>query len=293
MKVIETAKELQSNLQPSKENIIGFVPTMGYLHEGHLSLVKRAKKECDIVVMSIFVNPLQFGPNEDFSRYPRDMERDLVLAKRAGVDILFHPSIGEMNGEELLVTVKVSGISDVLCGENRPGHIDGVATIVAKLFHQVQPDRAYFGLKDAQQVAVISQMVRDLSFPVTIVPCVTVREEDGLALSSRNVYLSKEERAQAVILSQALVGAKQGLLEKRWNTADEVNNYIRTQISTQPSANIQYIKTLTYPYFKEPTSLCYKQMIIALAVYFGPTRLIDNLLFQAEGDTVVSYNDEI
>lgn len=284
LQTIEIIAELRATLAEFQGKKIGFVPTMGYLHSGHISLVTRAKAECDVVVMSIFVNPLQFGPNEDLSRYPRNLERDKQLAWEAGVDVLFHPSVAEMYGEgKPMVSLKVSGISDVLCGEFRPGHFDGVATVVAKLFHIVQPTHAYFGLKDAQQVAVISQMVKDLSIPVQIIPCETVREADGLALSSRNVYLSKEERAQAVILSKALTRAKQGLLEEKWSTVEQVNNFIREQINTQPLANIQYIETLTYPVLKVPTSLLNKQIIIAIAAHFGTTRLIDNLLIHTKG----------
>ncbi len=280
MQIIEKISELRFKLAKYQGKNIGFVPTMGYLHDGHLSLVKQAKAECEVVVMSIFVNPLQFGPNEDLSRYPRDLKRDATLAELEGVDILFHPSVEEMYGKETpLVTVKVSGISDVLCGEFRPGHFDGVATVVAKLFHMVQPTHAYFGLKDAQQVAVVSQMVHDLSLPILVVPCATIRETDGLALSSRNVYLSEEERAQAVVLFQALTEAKQGLVNKRWSTPEEVNSFIYDKISTKLLAKIQYIETRTYPNLKTPTSLHNKQLLVAVAVYFGTTRLIDNILF--------------
>jgi pantoate--beta-alanine ligase len=284
VKLIETASKLREALQPYRQGRIGFVPTMGYLHEGHLSLVKRAKAECDVVVMSIFVNPLQFGPNEDYDRYPRDLERDVALAEEAGVDFLFHPSVNEMYPTKPLTLVQVSKLTDRLCGASRPGHFDGVATVVTKLFNIVQPDRAYFGLKDAQQVAVITQMVRDLNFPVEIVPCETVRETDGLAKSSRNVYLSAEERKQATVIWQALREAKEALMDQKWNTAEEVNAYVRQRIETQPLAKIDYVETLTYPELEPPGDLYQQPILIAAAVWFGSTRLIDNILFNARRD---------
>jgi pantoate--beta-alanine ligase len=294
MELVETVKELNAVLHKHRNGIIGLIPTMGYLHEGHLSLVQKAKEECDFVVMSIFVNPLQFGENEDLDRYPRDLERDFDLASQAGVQVLYHPSVKEMYPAEPLVTVNVSDeISNVLCGKYRESHFDGVATIVAKLFNQICPDRAYFGQKDAQQLAVLAQMAKDLSFQVAVVGCETIREEDGLALSSRNVYLSEEERRQAVILSQVLGEVREGLNAKRWNSAVEINEFVRDRIETQPLAKLQYIETLTYPDLKLPTSLYNKQIVVAIAAFFGKTRLIDNILFAAEGDHDVSDNDEI
>ncbi|WP_051271164.1 pantoate--beta-alanine ligase [Shimazuella kribbensis] len=294
MELVETVQELNHVLRNHRNSIIGFVPTMGYLHEGHLSLVKKAKKECDFVVMSIFVNPLQFGPNEDLERYPRDLERDFDLARQAGVHVLYHPSIKEMYPNEPLVTTTVSeSISKVLCGKYRESHFDGVATVVAKLFNQIKPNRAYFGQKDAQQLAIMAQLAKDLSFQIAVVPCETVREEDGLALSSRNVYLLEEERKQAVILSQTLSEVKSGLIARKWQTPDEINNFVRDRISTKPLAKLQYIETLSYPDLQSTTSLYDKQILVALAVFFGKTRLIDNILFSAEGESHVSNNDEI
>jgi pantoate--beta-alanine ligase len=294
MELVETVQELNHILHKHRNNVIGFVPTMGYLHEGHLSLVKKAKKECDFVVMSIFVNPLQFGLNEDLERYPRDLERDFDLARQAGVHVLYHPSIKEMYPNEPLITTTVSErISNVLCGKYRENHFDGVATVVAKLFNQIQPNRAYFGQKDAQQLAIIAQMVKDLSFQIAVVPCETVREEDGLALSSRNVYLSKEEREQAVILSQSLSEVKSGLMARKWQTAEEINHFVRDRISTKPLAKLQYIETLSYPDLQATTSLYNKQILVAIAAFFGKTRLIDNILFSAEGESHVSNDDEI
>jgi len=196
MRVIETISDLKAIIRTQKNlgRVIGLVPTMGYLHEGHLSLVNMSRQNNDYTVMSIFVNPTQFGPNEDFDRYPRDLERDLKLAEAAGVDVVFAPSVKEMYPDGYKTYVNVEGITEVLCGKSRPGHFRGVTTIVTKLFNIVEPHRAYFGQKDAQQVAVIKKMVKDLNMNVEIITCPIVREEDGLAMSSRNVYLSPEER---------------------------------------------------------------------------------------------------
>jgi pantoate--beta-alanine ligase len=228
-------------------------------------------------VMSIFVNPLQFGPNEDFARYPRDIERDKEIASAAGVDLLFTPPVEEMYPEKVLTTVSVAQVSEPLCGKSRPGHFDGVATVVLKLFQIVQPDAAFFGQKDAQQLAVINQMVLDLSVPVEIVPCPIVREADGLALSSRNVYLSAEERRQAVVLSRSLelAGAKlaPGI------SAEEIKSEIVGMISSQPLADIDYVEIVKYPQLVPVDKLQKgEQICIALAVRFGRTRLIDNLI---------------
>ncbi|WP_124727375.1 pantoate--beta-alanine ligase [Staphylospora marina] len=282
MKLIDTVRQLRRELKPHRARTVGFVPTMGYLHEGHLSLVKRAKAECDVVVMSIFVNPLQFGPNEDFDRYPRDLERDAALAREAGVDVLFHPSVREMYPEPMLTRVEVSEITDRLCGVSRPGHFAGVATVVTKLFNIVQPDRAYFGLKDAQQVAVIQKMVRDLHIPVEIVPCETVREPDGLAMSSRNVYLSPEEREKARILSRSLFEARDGWSSGELDTPEEMTEFVRKRISSVPDADIDYVETWSWPDLKPLGTLHDGKFIVAVAVRFGKTRLIDNLLFDAK-----------
>ncbi len=278
MQIIEAITEMRQALAAEKGSRIGFVPTMGFLHEGHLSLVRRAKDECERVVMSIFVNPTQFGPDEDYERYPRDLERDAQLAKEAGVDYLFTPSVEEMYPEELLTRIVVSQITEPLCGASRPGHFEGVTTVVAKLFHIVQPDRAYFGLKDAQQVAVIERMVRDLNFPVEIVACPTVREKDGLALSSRNAYLSPEERTQALSISRALQEVKSLVEAGKLHSAEEAKALLEKQISSQPLARIDYIQVLSFPDLKPVEFLTQKRVILAVAVYFGSTRLIDNLL---------------
>lgn len=254
---------------------IGFVPTMGYLHEGHLSLVKAARETCDLVVMSIFVNPLQFGPNEDFERYPRDIERDREMANSAGVDLLFTPEVSEMYPQKVLTTISVANVSAPLCGKTRPGHFDGVATVVMKLFQIVQPDAAFFGQKDAQQVAVITQMVHDLSVPVRIVPCPIIREADGLAMSSRNVYLSAEERHQALVLSRGLQQSKAWLAEGV--PVAEIRQRLIEMITEMPLASIDYVEILRYPdLLPVDQASVTDPLIIALAVRFGKTRLIDN-----------------
>lgn len=277
MKVLETVAEIRAELQQAPSGTVGLVPTMGYLHEGHLSLIRKARKECDRVVVSIFVNPIQFGENEDFDQYPRDFARDRQLAKEAGADLIFHPSVSEMYPSPLLTKVEVSKVTERLCGATRPGHFTGVATVVSKLFHIIQPDRAYFGLKDAQQVAVIEQMVRDLHFPVTIVPCEIVREPDGLAMSSRNVYLNQSERKQATILYQALQQVKQ----QHFSTPNKINQFVTQTIKKSPLAQIEYVETLAYPSLK-PIDQIDQDVIVAVAVRFGTTRLIDNVLLRSK-----------
>lgn len=277
MKIVTTVCEARKyRAEVPSTCTVGLVPTMGYLHQGHLSLIQRAREECDFVVLSIFVNPTQFGENEDFERYPRDFERDAQLAEDAEVDLIFHPSVEEMYPRPLLTTVQINKITERLCGASRPGHFTGVATVVSKLFHIVTPDRAYFGLKDAQQVAVIEQMVQDLHFPVTIVPCEIVREEDGLAMSSRNVYLNAEERQQATILYQAL----QAVTRKGFRSADEISRFVREKINTQPLARIDYVETLAYPSLEPIEQISGERVIVAVAVRFGNTRLIDNIILQ-------------
>ena len=276
----------QRRLERPKETI-GVVPTMGFLHEGHASLMKRAKAECGFTVLTVFVNPLQFGPNEDFDRYPRDTERDLKLAEENGIDVVFMPSVQEMYPKKPLTRVLVSDITDRLCGASRPGHFDGVGTVVSKLFHLIQPDRAYFGMKDAQQVAVIRRMVDDLNMPVTIVSCETLREPDGLAMSSRNVYLSEEERRQAVVLSATLDKAERWIREPGI-TAGTFAARLRDSIEGAQLARIDYAELLEYPDLIAPEpetdlSRCPSTLIAALAVYFGKTRLIDNRILEPHG----------
>ncbi|MCM3171491.1 pantoate--beta-alanine ligase [Paenibacillus sp. MER 99-2] len=287
MKVIRTITEVRqeiSRLRQSmgtSEAVVGFVPTMGYLHEGHASLMRAAKEQSDIVVLSIFVNPIQFGPNEDFDSYPRDEARDVETARLQGVDIVFIPSVNEMYPEPTQTTVSVSQLTDRLCGASRPGHFDGVTTVVSKLFNIVQPQRAFFGMKDAQQVAVIQQMVNDLNMAVEIVPCPIVRESDGLALSSRNVYLSAEQREQALVLSQALRSAQETIDTSPSVTAEDIRVMLRRVIQASPLAVIDYAEIQAFPSL-QPLADHEKvygreDVLIALAVKFGKTRLIDNI----------------
>ncbi|MEK3659060.1 pantoate--beta-alanine ligase [Paenibacillus sp. FSL F4-0236] len=287
MRVVRSIKQLREALEYMRQGghtPIGFVPTMGYLHEGHASLLRRAGEMSNTVVMSIFVNPLQFGPNEDYDSYPRDEERDLELAEREGVDIVFIPSVEEMYPQPTRTTVSVSELTTRLCGASRPGHFNGVTTVVNKLFNIVQPDYAFFGLKDAQQVAVLRRMVSDLNMNVEIVPCPIVREGDGLALSSRNVFLSPEERSQALVLSRSLREARQSIEEGKVTTVDEVRELLTSVISSSPLAVIDYAEILTFPNLEGlENEVLLKdvngEIIIALAVKFGRTRLIDNNVF--------------
>ncbi|MDP4096616.1 pantoate--beta-alanine ligase [Paenibacillus sp. P96] len=270
------------SLGTGEEKKVGFVPTMGYLHEGHASLMRAAREQSDIVVLSIFVNPIQFGPNEDFESYPRDEERDAALARREGVDILFIPTVEVMYPQPTHTKIRVSGLTDRLCGASRPGHFDGVTTVVAKLFNMVQPEYAFFGMKDAQQVAVLQQMVADLNMNVEIVPCPIVRENDGLALSSRNVYLSEEEREQALVLSRSLREARQGISQGTIANVGELRSFLEAGIASAPLARIDYVEILTFPSL-EPLGAAERfddiqeDVIAALAVFFGKTRLIDNM----------------
>lgn len=254
---------------------IGFVPTMGALHEGHLSLVRAAKHRCRAVVVSIFVNPAQFGPDEDFSKYPRTLENDSAQLAREGVDILFTPSTDEMYEPSPAVWVDVEGLSDRNEGRVRPGHFRGVATVVAKLFNIVQPDVAFFGEKDAAQLAVIRRMVRELRYPVEVVGCPIVREADGLAMSSRNVYLSADERKQAAVLSRALRAAEEAF---RRGTSDgnTLATTVRQELSTEP-VSIDYVEVLD-PVNLLPVETIKAPTLLAIAARVGGTRLIDNVV---------------
>ncbi|BBI33237.1 pantoate--beta-alanine ligase [Cohnella abietis] len=285
-KIIRTIVELRQAIAEfrklSEDNrSVGFVPTMGYLHEGHASLLRQSASDNGLTVLSIFVNPLQFGPNEDLDKYPRDEERDIKVAATAGTNIIFIPALSEMYPNQALTHISVSEITERLCGASRPGHFDGVAIVVTKLFNIVQPDRAYFGLKDAQQLAVISQMTQDLNIPVEIVPCPILREEDGLALSSRNVYLDEDQRSQALILSQSLSASTDWI--QAGISASELIAKLKAEISKAPLAKIDYVDVLTYPNLSQlnkdrPLNENNNDLLIAVAVYFGKTRLIDNRL---------------
>jgi len=254
---------------------IGFVPTMGYLHEGHLSLVRSSKARSDITVVSIFVNPTQFGPNEDFKKYPRDLEKDAAYLKTMGVDCLFHPGAGEVYPPGFRTFVEVPGLQDRLCGRSRPGHFRGVATVVLKLFDIVSPDFAFFGAKDAQQVLIIRRMAADLDLDVEVVTCPIVREADGLALSSRNAYLTTAERKAALVLSRGLVWAERAVAAGERDTAKLVGG-IRSVIEAEPLARIDYVEAVD-PETLEPVVEIRGQILLALAVFIGSTRLIDNV----------------
>ncbi|MFZ5354439.1 MAG: pantoate--beta-alanine ligase [Bacillota bacterium] len=277
MMVVDNIKTLKSEIRKAKAlgKSIGFVPTMGYLHEGHISLIKKANEENDFVVVSIFVNPTQFGPDEDFEKYPRDFERDAAMCRVAGTDLVFHPAPSEMYPDSYMTYVEVNTITNKLCGASRPGHFKGVTTIVNKLFNLVEPDKAYFGQKDAQQVAVIQKMVQDLNMNVQIIPCPIIRESDGLAMSSRNTYLSAQERAAALVLSKSLFMAR-AAIEAGQTDASAVKAMIVDNISKQPLALIDYVEIVDAVTLKDIDSLK-GQILIALAVKFGKTRLIDNL----------------
>ncbi|MFP7477377.1 pantoate--beta-alanine ligase [Terribacillus saccharophilus] len=283
MKIISTLEALQQERKQlaKEQKSIGYVATMGFLHEGHQSLMKRSKAENDITVLSIFVNPLQFGEGEDFETYPRDAVRDQRIAEQEGVDIVFMPEAAAMYPGNSAIKLHVSDRVDVLCGRSRPGHFDGVVTVLSKLFHLIQPDRAYFGLKDAQQVAVVQALVHDLNFPLEVVPVPTVREEDGLAKSSRNVYLSEQERKDAPAIYQALQQAKQSIQDGQ-KDPEKVASAVKEFINKQTSGRIDYVEILSYPALK-PVREINSRIIIAAAVYFDKARLIDNLVLEVDG----------
>jgi pantoate--beta-alanine ligase len=255
---------------------IGLVPTMGALHDGHLSLLRRARAECDTIVLSVFVNPLQFGPGEDFERYPRDLARDADLARAAGASLLFAPEGGEVHPPGHRTWVEVAGMQDVLCGRSRPGHFRGVTTVVAKLLAIVRPHAAYFGEKDAQQLRIIRRMVLDLRLDVDVVPCPTVREGDGLALSSRNAYLTPEERRAAPVLHRALCTA--AAAARRGETdAARLAALVRDAIAREPLARLDYAEAVDDETL-EPVARLERPLLLAAAAWFGKARLIDNVV---------------
>lgn len=257
---------------------VGLVPTMGYLHEGHKSLIERAVAENDRVVVSDFVNPIQFGINEDLATYPRDIEADKRLCEQAGADLIFHPEAAEMYAPDFSTYVEMQKVSEGLCGKTRPTHFRGVCTVVCKLFHIVMPDRAYFGQKDAQQLAVIRRMVRDLDLDIQIVGCPIIREEDGLAKSSRNTYLSREERKAALVLSRA-VFLGEDLMKKGERDADTILAAMRSLIEQEPLAKIDYVEMVDADSI-EPLVRARGRVLTAMAVYIGTTRLIDNFIME-------------
>ncbi|PAC37849.1 pantoate--beta-alanine ligase [Caldifermentibacillus hisashii] len=283
MKIIRTVEEMSNISGQCLQNnqTIGFVPTMGYLHEGHLTLMRRAKEENNIVVASVFVNPLQFGPNEDYDAYPRDLQRDERLAKSVGVDYLFCPTVQEMYPDKMTVEIKVKKRVDVLCGRKRVGHFDGVATVLVKLFSIIRPHHVYFGLKDAQQVAVVDGLIKDLNLPITLRPVETVREEDGLAKSSRNVNLTEAERQEAPFLYQSLVEAKERIFAGE-RDPDVIIAGIKQFLQNKVNGKIDYVEIYSYPELKPQTRLTGK-IIIAIAVQFSKARLIDNIILELKG----------
>ncbi|MCX2826536.1 pantoate--beta-alanine ligase [Bacillus pseudomycoides] len=282
MKIVTTVQEMQqiaSEIRASGKDS-GFVPTMGYLHEGHATLLRQAREENEVVILSVFVNPLQFGPNEDLDRYPRDIERDEKVAKEAGVDYLFYPSVEEMYPAEQTTKVAVIKRTDVLCGKQRPIHFAGVATVLMKLFNITMPKRAYFGMKDAQQVAVIQGFVRDFNIPITIVPVDIVREEDGLARSSRNVYLSEKEREEAPHLYQSLCIAKKRI-EAGERNPQIITCLVKEYIEENTQGIVDYADLYAYPTLTEVETIG-GRIILAIAVKFDNVRLIDNITLTVE-----------
>ena len=279
MKIAGTVAEVREQVKQWRKDglTVGLVPTMGFLHEGHKSLIDRAVKENDRVVVSVFVNPTQFGPNEDFESYPRDMDKDSALCEAAGASLIFHPEPSEMYLDGYSTFVDMSTLTGGLCGKTRPIHFRGVCTVVSKLFNIVTPDRAYFGQKDAQQLAVIRHMVRDLNFGIEIVGCPIIREEDGLAKSSRNTYLNAEERAAATILSKALKEGK-AALESGERDAAKVKQIVTDKINSEKLSKIDYVEIVDWNNL-EPVEKVTDDVLCAIAVYIGKTRLIDNFIF--------------
>lgn len=281
MKIVSTIEEVRAQVKEWKKEgqSIGFVPTMGYLHEGHMSLIDAAR-ENDKVVVSIFVNPMQFGPTEDLASYPRDLEHDAKLCEEHGVDLIFHPTPEEMYGDQFYSYVDMDVLTKELCGLSRPVHFRGVCTVVTKLFNIVTPDRAYFGQKDAQQLAVIKRMVKDLNMPLTITGCPIIREADGLAKSSRNTYLSIEERKAALVLSRSIFLGKE-MVEKGERDCKRILAAMTAEIEKEPLAKIDYVKIVDLDTMQQVEKID-RGILAAIAVYIGKTRLIDNFMYELE-----------
>ena len=280
MKIVDNVKEIRNIVKEWKADglTVGLVPTMGYLHEGHKSLIDRAVAENDRVVVSDFVNPMQFGPKEDLATYPRDLEMDSALCEAAGAHIIFHPEPDEMYHDDFSSFVDMNTLTSGLCGKTRPIHFRGVCTVLAKLFNIVQPDKAYFGQKDAQQLAVVTHMVNDLNFNLEIIGCPIIREKDGLAKSSRNTYLSVEERQAALVLSKSLKNGK-ALIESGETNAKKVVKSIYDEISAEPLAKIDYVEIVSWPTLEEVDTID-SDILCAIAVYIGKVRLIDNFIIK-------------
>ncbi|MBM7856034.1 pantoate--beta-alanine ligase [Desulfohalotomaculum tongense] len=282
MLIIKTIAEMRQFVSEARKNnrSVGLVPTMGYFHRGHLALMEKAVQQCDVVVTSLYVNPLQFGPAEDFAAYPKDLERDAKLAESVGVDVIFAPTDREMYPAGFDTTVSVGDtITGKLCGLSRPGHFTGVATVVTKLFNIVQPDKAFFGQKDAQQVLVIKRMVQDLNMNVEIVPVPIVREKDGLAMSSRNVYLTPEQRQAATVLYKSLQLAQEQV-KKGQRDGAEICRLVKEKINSEPLAELDYVEIYSYPELKSIDKIN-GAALLAVAAKFGLARLIDNIILEA------------
>lgn len=279
MKLVQTIIDLRKEVCDARKQgkSIGFVPTMGALHEGHLSLVRTAKAQTDFVVVSIFVNPTQFGPNEDFHRYPRPLDADVNLCTQANADLVFNPSVEEMYPRGFSTMVEVTGVSDGLCGSHRPGHFRGVTTVVMKLFHQVMPDKAFFGQKDAQQCAVLQKMVLDMDMNLQMVICPTVREKDGLAMSSRNRYLSNTERSVAPGIYAALMAFREEAVKHPGQSVKPLKNLLLARLEKIPGAVMDYAEVVDALTMK-PVDNLRGSLVVAVALRLGSTRLIDNIL---------------
>ena len=280
MTIAQTIQETRNTIKEWRRQgyTIGLVPTMGYLHDGHASLMKKAKESCQKVVVSIFVNPMQFGANEDLSTYPRDLEADSRLCESLGVDLIFHPSVEEMYAPGFCSFVDMTGLTKELCGKSRPIHFRGVCTVVTKLFNIVTPDKAFFGQKDAQQLAVIKRMTADLNMDIEIVGCPIIREEDGLARSSRNVYLNKEERQAALILSKT-IQLGQRMVQQGTRSASQLLAAMKASLKSEPLARIDYVEAVSMDTI-QPIDTLQGQVLVAMAVFIGKTRLIDNFIVE-------------
>jgi len=278
MIIVKSVNKAQQILgrEKAKRKTIGLVPTMGALHQGHLSLIRRACKDNDLAVVSIFVNPAQFGPKEDFKKYPRSLKKDISLCRKEGVDFIFYPDAKDMYPQNYRTFVRVEGLSDLLCAKSRPGHFNGVATVVTKLFNIINPDIAYFGQKDAQQAIIIKKMAEDLNMPLEIKVLPTVREKDGLAMSSRNIYLNANQRREAVVLYKALKKAKELIAHGKKNSR-EIIKMISVMIRQKKTAKIDYISIVDLESLK-PVKIIKNKVLVVLAVRFGKTRLIDNII---------------
>jgi pantoate--beta-alanine ligase len=280
MIIVKTIEEARSQVKAWKKEgySIALIPTMGFLHEGHASLIRRAAKENQKVVVSIFVNPIQFGPSEDLASYPRDLDKDAILCSDSGAHLIFAPEEVEMYSNDAVTNIRVKELTTGLCGAKRPGHFDGVCTVVSKLFNIIPADKAYFGEKDAQQLAVIKRMVRDLNFDIEIIGCPIVREDDGLAKSSRNAYLSSKERNAALILNSSLTKGKE-LLKSGEKSTEVLKNFIKKQIQSEVLAKIDYIEIVDASSIK-PIEFIDNPILVAIAVFIGKTRLIDNFTWK-------------